>query len=381
MRLKYVIRLVIVCGIVLLICGSLAQEATPEATTASDPEPFVVRARFAHFAFDAPAIRLLLNGQTLVELLNPTFEQELVPLSFGLVSEYSELVVSGETYTVNLGFIEDGTEPDEPLAELREFTALAGHTYTIALVGSYEAGTLDILTIDETEIAAQFDLSNKGLYILINTLTGVESLDLTSQAAILVNNVAYGGYGYGTASTAPGTLRVSTGRGTGSIAEPVQDLLEIPSMGVAPGVLSIYAIAGSFPGEAFIDYGSVEVRTFVLSPTVSEGGTIALEEDARGSLESGQRIRYTLTLEATTIVTIELRGVDTPPLPLDAYLRLYDSQGDVIAANDEISFTDTTTDARLRRLMLEPGTYIIEVASWNDAYPGEYRLIVEQDEG
>jgi hypothetical protein len=61
----------------------------------------------------------------------------------------------------------------------------------------------------------------------------------------------------------------------------------------------------------------------------------------------------------------------------DAYLRIFDGEGLILYANDELILRDDDWDAGLEQLELEAGTYIIEAASFGDLFPGVYQLEIE----
>lgn len=115
-----------------------------------------------------------------------------------------------------------------------------------------------------------------------------------------------------------------------------------------------------------------------LESAVIERGPVLLGESLQGELESGLRDRYTLTVDGVTDVTVEVLSAEGEfgIAGFDPTLTVYDGEGLFLFYNDD--FTDEftlTTDSRLD-VTLEPGTYIIEVASFFDDAAGLYSLTV-----
>ena len=90
------------------------------------------------------------------------------------------------------------------------------------------------------------------------------------------------------------------------------------------------------------------------------------EDWVRVELTAGQRYQFDLT------------GTGVEPVE-DPLIRLYDSSGNLIAENDDIS-TGVIRDSRLGFTATETGTYYIEVSSWDggstDERTGQYTLEV-----
>jgi hypothetical protein len=91
------------------------------------------------------------------------------------------------------------------------------------------------------------------------------------------------------------------------------------------------------------------------------------------SLETiGDRDWVRLDLAFGQKVTINLDGISLE----DAYLRVYDSAGTLLAENDDIS-AGTVLDSRLVFTAPTSGTFYIEVASYSDQGAGTYQLNVD----
>ena len=107
---------------------------------------------------------------------------------------------------------------------------------------------------------------------------------------------------------------------------------------------------------------------------IIEAGEIGYNEEITDTLEAGQRIRYTFTIEA-----------DADPVgiyivsEMDTYLRVYDENGtSILVENDNFA---GTTNSGFSGIALDRALdVIIEVASASDSESGEYTLIVTTGE-
>jgi hypothetical protein len=91
-----------------------------------------------------------------------------------------------------------------------------------------------------------------------------------------------------------------------------------------------------------------------------------------------QRVSYTLTLEADTTINILLTD-DTGEL--DTYLRLYDTNGNLLLENDDADEgTGVTAPNSAFTDLQAPGnfTIVIEVATYEDSGTGAYTLQVTE---
>lgn len=123
--------------------------------------------------------------------------------------------------------------------------------------------------------------------------------------------------------------------------------------------------------------------TAVLTETTDASDTnatiysMSVGEDFEGSLSSGfDRDRIGITLAAGEAITISLESDDSAGNPLDdPYLRLVDSQGNVLHENDDV----VGSNSLIAFEAPSAGAYFLEAASWNDAYQGDYRLEVRSE--
>jgi hypothetical protein len=104
-----------------------------------------------------------------------------------------------------------------------------------------------------------------------------------------------------------------------------------------------------------------------LAAVDAQGGTISVGEVIDGTLDAAQAM-YELAVEAGATVSITLGSED-----FDAYLRVLDGDGNVLAENDDAG---GSFDAGLMFTAPETGTYLINVRSYYGDATGNYRLAV-----
>lgn len=107
---------------------------------------------------------------------------------------------------------------------------------------------------------------------------------------------------------------------------------------------------------------------------ITDGGTIAVGESVDSRLTAGERVQFTLTAEADVVVNIT---AGDPNNAFDSYLRVYDSDGNLLAENDDIDL-GVQINSLIEGLELTAGDVIvIEVSTWGDSTSGAFTLTVE----
>jgi C-terminal processing protease CtpA/Prc len=111
--------------------------------------------------------------------------------------------------------------------------------------------------------------------------------------------------------------------------------------------------------------------------TIEDGGEISVGDSVTGQLAPSSRVQYTLEVSGGDTISIFLRDETGQ---FDTYLRLYDSDGNLLAENDD-SEAGTTVNSSLEELAVpEDMTLIVEVATFEDSGEGEYTLEVVANE-
>jgi C-terminal processing protease CtpA/Prc len=104
----------------------------------------------------------------------------------------------------------------------------------------------------------------------------------------------------------------------------------------------------------------------------NDAGDIAVGDSLAGEIKVGERNNYSLTLEAGQAVNIAVQGSDD----LDTYLRIYDTDGNLIAENDDVD--DNSHGSAIDAFSVEQdSTVTIAVGTWEDNTAGNYELTVE----
>jgi C-terminal processing protease CtpA/Prc len=112
--------------------------------------------------------------------------------------------------------------------------------------------------------------------------------------------------------------------------------------------------------------------------TYTDGGEIALGDSVDGTIGAGERVQYAFTLEDDATVDIILSDESGA---LDTYLRIYDTEGNLLIENDDAESGGTVNSA-LTELEIPGGfALIIEVGTYEDASEGDYNLSITETEG
>jgi hypothetical protein len=349
--------------------GSSAQEATPEptpeataeATTEAAPfAPLVARVRPAHFVPDLPPLRWVINGLNLAEIT----QEAAVAIGVGDVLGYIDL--AGGTYTFS--FVIDGQRLNQPVIEQIGVRVQIGHEYTLAAVGSVAGDDLRLALIDETALLAGIDQEAGAAHIVIHNLPEVGSIAALADDEAVIDDLPYGeAAAFGIAAEVDSLTIVDA-------AAPDEVLAEVAiEADTPPGVRWLHALTRDSPTLSTSGVVLYSAARLMRQETSLEAETIAVGEEVPVTLDlAGQRVRLELRLDEDAVIDIVMTGGPGT----DAYLYVYDDTGALIAENDEISFQDAGFDAGLFALDLAAGAYVIEAASWNDAYPGRYTLSV-----
>ena len=318
--------------------------------------------RVGHYVFDAPAVNLYMDGEIITG-------QDGTPVLFGsmtLPSVYVDLAAGAHTFAVAA----EGEALDSALVKAQEFTLEAGHRYMLAVMGNVSLNDLHFTLIDETAIIAENDIDLSAITIIINNLDGILAMDITFADKPVISNLTYGNYGIMQDPT--------EGSHTHIIAhgDPTAVILDVPeAVGSPAHFFAVFVFSGTFSGAIWEGYTALYTGQFEGELTIIDGGPIAVGDALPGEFtDMGQRVRFTLTLDKPAVLDIVQWGEEE----LDASLRIYDSAGNMLYENDELSMTDPAGnwDAGWNGLALEAGTYILEAATFIDTGVGTFTLSV-----
>lgn len=102
---------------------------------------------------------------------------------------------------------------------------------------------------------------------------------------------------------------------------------------------------------------------------IVDGGEIGYDEEVEGSLEEGQRVQYTFTIEggADPVSFFVLGDIDT-------YLRIYDESGETLLIEND-DFARTPNSAFTSLSLDQDFTIVLEVGTADDEGSGDYTLV------
>lgn len=230
--------------------------------------------------------------------------------------------------------------------------------------------------IDGTEIEAwQIDLVAGQTYMFSVFGSGANPLGdtflyLLDDAFGLINYDDDGGAGVNSlltfTATATGTYYIGVGAypGSGEIGEYTLDAILSPGVDVVPDTDA---------GAVALDIGGV---------------TYGFIEETAGpgpyGPNYGEVDTYSFTAEAGLIYTFEVAGgadyeslfFDLPPGELDTVITIRDADGNIIAANDDISFP-SDINSGFSFFAAEAGTYYLDVFSWQP-WSGGYSITTSE---
>jgi hypothetical protein len=114
-----------------------------------------------------------------------------------------------------------------------------------------------------------------------------------------------------------------------------------------------------------------------LTDTTHPLGSVVVNGSSTGNLEiTGDRDWFQVQLNAGTTYLINLQGQHAGGGTLeDPYLRLHDSNGALLALNDDI-IDGINRDSQLSYIVTSSGTYYLEAGAFDDSYTGTYRISV-----
>jgi hypothetical protein len=319
--------------------------------------------RVGHYVFDAPAINLYMNGE--IEA-----GADGTPLLYGsmtLPTQYLDLAAGLHTFAVTA----EGEPLESALVAAEEFTLEAGHRYMLAVLGNVSLNDLHFTLIDETAAIAEADINLSAVSIIINNLTGIQSIDGLFDGDLYFDDLVYGDYF---------VLQDATeGSGTLVIADsnPEAVVLDVPeAVGSPAHFFAVFVFSGTFSGAQWDGYTALYTGQFEGELSILDGGPIAVGEALPLEItEMGQRVQFTLTLEEPAVLDI----VESGAAGLDAVVRIYDPSGNLLYENGELAEEDNAEgigDAGWSGLELEAGTFIIEAATFIDIGTGEFALSV-----
>lgn len=200
------------------------------------------RLRLAYSVFGGPNVDLLVNGAVAVN-----GGQAQVNIPGGYTNGY--LYLAPGTYQVAVTPTGEGME--QALGGMLEASLVAGHRYTLEMMGQLEDDSVKPLLIDETaaerKIGAQL---TDAVRITVNNLAGTAGLDAEWDGKPINKNIPYGGFDAGIYSAGNAPIKVSVSN------DPAGVLLSDSADWNEPGATFLYTFAGKYPGAGGVDWGT-----------------------------------------------------------------------------------------------------------------------------
>ena len=118
---------------------------------------------------------------------------------------------------------------------------------------------------------------------------------------------------------------------------------------------------------------AVEYLNGATAVEIVEGGDIAVGQEVTGTLALGTRVQYMLEVSEGDVISIFLTDQTGE---LDTVLNLYDTEGNLLVSNDDISSTDLNSALEALEIPFDL-VLVVEVAAAGDSGEGNYTLSVE----
>ena len=118
---------------------------------------------------------------------------------------------------------------------------------------------------------------------------------------------------------------------------------------------------------------AVEYLDGATAVEIVEGGDIAVGQEVTGTLALGTRVQYMLEVSEGDVISIFLTDKTGE---LDTVLNLYDTEGNLLVSNDDISSTDLNSALEALEIPFDL-VLVVEVAAAGDSGEGNYTLSVE----
>lgn len=265
------VNLLVLTALALSACATpTAVPTVAPATAAASPTPVVVftdavgnaispadvndathaRLRVAVFDQDGPAIDFLIDGAVAV---NGGRRQENIPA--GYFTGY--LYLAPGTYRVALALTGQGEA--QALVPPQSLLAVAGHRYTLVLMGQVADHSLQPLLIDETAEADKLGATaTDSVIILLNNLHGAASIESSWDGKM--TNAPYGAFSSALAAplVARGYVAVADDPAGALIGDPATDG---SLSSTEPAIDFLFGFTGNYPGVDGRDYTSFQGGT------------------------------------------------------------------------------------------------------------------------
>ena len=369
-----------------LILFSLLLAMSFPMTAAAQEETGDVRVRIGYYAFDPKEVDTFVDGEPASVLVSgwaegwwladsiPGFPPIIICCAVTPYFHFSSGVHS-------FAFVPKGESLDAAILSPQEVDFTDGHVYALAVIGEIANHTLKLLQIDESEAFAESDPRTDFVFTLVHDIQGAPPLDFRVNNLIVAKDLGFGEfatYSLPTNNQSANVEIITTG-------DQRTWLFSFPPDLVA-GISAFEVLTGTYPGTAGEDYYWVTTWGYPGDQTYTDGGAIAVGDSISGVItETGNRVRYTLTLDSDSSLNllVNATGLSTNVLSggrFDPVLYIYDAHGHLLFWNNEIAISDEVVgdgDAGVEGIALSAGDYTVEVGGYYDFIAGPYKLVVE----
>jgi uncharacterized surface protein with fasciclin (FAS1) repeats len=221
-----------------------ASLAPTTATTSTAPNDATqARLRVGLFVPGSPSADMVVNGTVAVNA-----GQAQVNMPAGYVNGY--VFLAPGTYKVAI--VPTGKGVEQALIGPLDVPMVAGHRYTLAMLGQLTDKHFTPLVIDET--AAEMKIGavpTDSVRILVNNLAGAAGIDTLQDGKVINANTLFGGFAASIYLTENTPIEMTV---TG---DPKSALREFDKpYWHTPGASSLYAFAGHYPGSDGVEWWS-----------------------------------------------------------------------------------------------------------------------------
>jgi len=329
---------------------------------AQQTETGYAQVRFFNWVMDGPPLRVFLDDLLLTDLAYDVYS--VYP---GLVTPFYVPIPEGE-YTLNV--FAEGEEDGTPL--ISEPLALYdGEVISLAAYGAQSEDDVRLFQFREETIPGIHDLQNASALIIVHNAPSAPPIRVIEDGTSLVESVEYGAAASVQADLRS-SLQIVTSEGGDPLAEIYPGLDQTGMLGVLALVEPPDAAGSDAP------FSALYFAHFARGLTLIEAD-LPLGEAVSFDLAVGERARFTFTPASDLSVVATARGelgLRTQDVT-DPVLRIYTADGAAVAFNDDLQ--RGRRDSVIGGLTLTAGqTYVFEVGSYADLYPGTYTLLVSE---
>lgn len=207
------------------------------------------RLRVSNCVFNGPSVDMLLNGKL-------TVNGGVVQRDLGAPKTGGYQYLAPGTYSVAI--VPTGQGIDKALLGPLDVTIVAGHRYTLVMLGQPDEQDRTPLVIDETAAYQAIGASPKDVtHITVNNIKGVPGIDFSLEDRVRDKNAPYGGYVAGIWPSGVFRKLAITVSGAPDQVIDAADLSAEQAGGfLGAGVDSLDCFAGTYPGAMGQDYNT-----------------------------------------------------------------------------------------------------------------------------